>query len=197
MNALEKQFEHHFQVIKSRKFLEGGGLGNDVPFFISTFPPEYQTETDKLIDLLLKRLELDGISIRKINLFEICIDILEREGTLNDYLDYERKSEKIEFLNALNSELNVEEKLTPEVLKIMDGDDESILFITGVGAVYPVIRTHTILTNLQKLGREKPTILFFPGLYTFKDGRGSALDLFGRLNEDRYYRAFNLNDYSI
>ena len=59
MNALEKQFEHHFQVIKSRKFLEGGGLGNDVPFFISTFPPEYQTETDKLIDLLLKRLELD------------------------------------------------------------------------------------------------------------------------------------------
>ena len=79
----------------------------------------------------------------------------------------------------------------------MDGDDESILFITGVGAVYPVIRTHTILTNLQKLGREKPTILFFPGLYTFKDGRGSALDLFGRLNEDRYYRAFNLNDYSI
>ena len=95
-----------------------------------------------------------------------------KEGTLNDYLDYERKSEKIEFLNALNSELNVEEKLTPEVLKIMDGDDESILFITGVGAVYPVIRTHTILTNLQKLGREKPTILFFLGSIRLKMDEG-------------------------
>ena len=51
MNALEKQFEHHFQVIKSQKF--EGGLGNDVPFFISTFLQK-PTKTDKLIDLLLR-----------------------------------------------------------------------------------------------------------------------------------------------
>ena len=197
MNELEKQFDHHFQVILSSKFREGSGLGNEVPFFISTFPPEQQVEADKLSDLLTKRLKKEGVLVKTINLFKLCINLLEKDNTLNEYLEYELKSDKANFLNALNSELNVEEKLTPEILKIMEDDDESILFITGVGAVFPVVRTHTILTNLQRLGRKQPTILFFPGLYTFKDGRGSALDLFGKLNEDRYYRAFNLNDYKI
>ena len=69
MNDLEKQFEHHFQVISSSKFREGSGLGNEVPFFISTFPPEQQVEADKLSDLLTKRLKKEGVLVKTINLF--------------------------------------------------------------------------------------------------------------------------------
>ena len=52
MTELEKQFDHHFKVICSSQFQKGAGLGNEVPFFISTFPPEKQTEADKLIKIL-------------------------------------------------------------------------------------------------------------------------------------------------
>lgn len=197
MSALETQFNKHFEVLRSPSFLEGTGLGNEVPFFISTFQPGDQNEASKLIIKLQERLKLDGIPVMIINLFKLIINLLENEGVLEDFLEYEIKTEKNRFLQDLIADLDVEKKLTPAISKQISELEGSLLFITGVGAAYPLIRTHTILTNLQNLGRKEPTILFFPGLYTHKDGAGSALDLFGVLNEDRYYRAFHLNDYQI
>ena len=197
MSALETQFNKHFEVLRSPSFLEGTGLGNEVPFFISTFQPGDQNEASKLIIKLQERLKLDGIPVMIINLFKLIINLLENEGVLEDFLEYEIKTEKNRFLQDLIADLDVEKKLTPAISKLISELEGSLLFITGVGAAYPLIRTHTILTNLQNLGRKEPTILFFPGLYTHKDGAGSALDLFGVLNEDRYYRAFHLNDYQI
>jgi len=197
MSALETQFNKHFEVLCSPSFLEGTGLGNEVPFFISTFQPGDQNEASKLIIKLQERLKLDGIPVMIINLFKLIINLLENDGVLDDFLEYEIKTEKNRFLQDLIADLDVEKKLTPAISKQISELEGSLLFITGVGAAYPLIRTHTILTNLQNLGRKEPTILFFPGLYTHKDGAGSALDLFGKLNEDRYYRAFHLNDYQI
>ena len=167
-----------------------------MPFFISTFPPEKQIEADKLIKILKQRLQQNGTKVTLINLFELCIKLLEQDGVLEEYLKLEQTKHKTEFQQILNAELDVETKLAPVISMYLEGD-ETLLFITGVGAVYPVVRTHTILTNLQSLRREQPTLLFFPGKYNHKNGAGSALDLFGKLNEDRYYRAFNLNQYQI
>ena len=197
MSLLETQFDQHFEVLCSPGFLEGTGLGNEVPFFISTFRPEEQNEASKLIKKLQERLRLNGNQVIIINLFELIINLLEKEGVLDDFLEYEIKTEKNIFLQDLIGDLDVEKKLTPAISKQISEMERSLLFITGVGAAYPLIRTHTILTNLQNLGRKEPTILFFPGRYTHKDGAGSTLDLFGQLNEDRYYRAFHLNDYQI
>ena len=197
MSVLEKQFNQHFEVISSRRFREGAGLGNEVPFFISTFPAEKQNEASMLIDKLEKRLNLDGIPVMTIHLFQLCVKLLEDDGVLDEYLKHELKTDKKKFQQDLNADLDVENKLTPAISKQISELEGSLLFITGVGEAYPLIRTHTILTNLQNLGRIQPTILFFPGLYTHKSSTGSALDLFGKLNEDRYYRAFQLNDYQL
>jgi hypothetical protein len=197
MTKLEKQFNHHYEVLRSRLFQEGTGLGNEVPFFISTFSAEKQNEAEMLIGKLQERLQLDGTPVMIINLFQFCVKLLEADGVLEDYLEYELKTDKKKFQQDLNAELDVEKKLTPAISLQIAKEKGSLLFVTGVGAAYPLIRTHTILTNLQNLGRKQPTILFFPGRYTHKNGMGSALDLFGKLNEDRYYRAFHLNDYQI
>ena len=66
----------------------------------------------------------------------------------------------------------------------------TIMFM--VGEVFPYIRSHNVLNNLQKVAKEKPTVMFFPGVYTHSLEFGASLDLFGRLHEDRYYRAFNI-----
>ena len=197
MPLLETQFDQHFEVLCSPGFLKGTGLGNEVPFFISTFRPEEQNEASKLIKKLQERLKLNGTQVMIINLFELIINFLKNDGVLDDFLEHEVKTDKNRFLQDLIADLDVEKKLTPAISKQISEMEGSLLFITGVGAACPLIRTHTILTNLQNLGRKEPTILFFPGRYTHKDGSGSALDLFGQLNEDRYYRAFHLNDYQI
>jgi len=197
MNTLEKQFEHHFQVIRSQRFRDGIGLGNEVPFFISTFPAEDQVEADKLISFLHQRLLNEGIPIILINLFELCIDFLENEGVLEDYIEHEPNINKNNFLHDLGSELNIETNLTPKIMELVAKEPQSILFINGVGQVYPLIRTHSILSNLQTIARNQPTVLFFPGIYKQNKGVGSVLDLFGKLDEDRYYRAFSLNEHEI
>lgn len=54
------------------------------------------------------------------------------------------------------------------------------------------IRSHRVLNNLQVTAAAHPTVMFFPGVYTQSLEKGASLDLFGRLHDDKYYRAFNI-----
>ena len=79
----------------------------------------------------------------------------------------------------------------------MSDREFDILFLTGVGEVFPYLRSHTILNNLQSVATEKPTVLFFPGEYRHTIEEGSSLELFGLLRDDKYYRAFNIYHFQI
>jgi hypothetical protein len=76
-------------------------------------------------------------------------------------------------------------------------DDFQILFLTGIGEVYPYVRSHNVLNNLQRIAKDQPTLIFFPGRYSHSLEKGAALDLFSRLQDDRYYRAFNVYDREV
>ena len=39
--------------------------------------------------------------------------------------------------------------------------------------------------------------MFFPGTYTHERATGASLDLFSRLHDDKYYRAFNIFHYEV
>ncbi len=73
-----------------------------------------------------------------------------------------------------------------------DFDDFDIVFLTGIGEVFPYIRSHNVLNNLQSVVVGKPMLMFFPGRYEQSDTLGSSLVLFGRLKDDQYYRAKNI-----
>ncbi len=72
------------------------------------------------------------------------------------------------------------------------GAEYDVMFLLGVGEVFPFIRSHNVLNNLQSTAKEKPTVMFFPGDYTHSLESGASLELFGRLHDDKYYRAFNI-----
>ena len=69
-------------------------------------------------------------------------------------------------------------------------DGKSIVLITGVGKAFPIIRSHTILNNLQSIFRRTPVVMMYPGRYEIKNSM--TLRLFERLDDDNYYRAFPL-----
>ena len=69
-------------------------------------------------------------------------------------------------------------------------DGTKIIRITGVGKSYPIIRSHTILNNLQSIFRRNPVVMMYPGKYETK--KKMTLRLFDRLDDDNYYRAFPL-----
>jgi len=88
--------------------------------------------------------------------------------------------------------LDPETRLIPAIAEKMAHEEYDVMFITGVGEVFPYIRSHTVLNNLQSTAKDKPTVMFFPGEYTHSLEKGTSLDLFGRLHDDMYYRAFNI-----
>ena len=71
-------------------------------------------------------------------------------------------------------------------------EDYDVLFLCGIGEVFPYIRSHNVLNNLQSTAKDKPTVLFFPGEYRHSLAQGASLELFGLLHDDKYYRAFNI-----
>jgi hypothetical protein len=66
---------------------------------------------------------------------------------------------------------------------------DSIIFLTGIGKCYPILRSHKILNNLHQFIDDVPVIMFFPGRYD-----GQSLMLFSEIKDDNYYRAFNIID---
>ncbi|MBQ31844.1 MAG: hypothetical protein CL923_04720 [Deltaproteobacteria bacterium] len=197
MTNLQQQFENHYRVITSAGFLQRQGLANEVPFFISTFSADQQVEAEGLVNSLFMRLQTQGVDVLKIDLFELCLELLEQQGVLEDYLAMESQIKKADLKDALVGALSVQDKIAPAIARKLAEQNWKVLFLCGVGRAYPILRTHTVLSNLQSIVVSQPTVLFFPGRYTFVDGSGASLDLFGNLNEERYYRAFNLNNYQL
>jgi hypothetical protein len=189
---LEQKFEHLFEQISNPVFLKMESIGGEVPFYITTHQAKNQNQVRQLIPALIKKLEAKGVNVLEINLFDLSIEIIRQEDDLEDFFEEENESSKSEFLELMQSTLDVETELMPAIAKKLKAKPYDVLFLTGVGEVFPFIRSHTILNNLQSVAKNAPTVLFFPGKYS-----GLSLVLFNKLKDDNYYRAFNLDEINI
>lgn len=191
--------KHLLEIMSSQKFLEMKGLNNEVPFFIFPYSPQEQTEIEIMANNLVKQLSYKGIRVHNIDLYELSISILKNAGIFNIILENEPRLSKNQLLEDLQGALDPQNYLVPAIIDRIETTTPllDILFLTGVGKVYPYIRSHNILNNLQRFLTDHPTVLWFPGEYTYSPSTGSALKLFGVLSDNRYYRAFNLLDYKI
>lgn len=190
--SMQDRFQHLFTVISGQRFLNKQGLGNEVPFFICPFKPEEAMEMERLQHQLINRLEQDGVRILEINLYDISIEILKEREIWNQIVEMENSVSKEQLKELLQGVLDPEAHLVPAIAAKLASTDFEVLFLSGVGEVFPYIRSHNVLNNLQSTAKEKPTVMFFPGAYTHSLESGASLDLFGRLHDDKYYRAFNI-----
>lgn len=192
---LDQTFESLFEVIRSDRFLQRRGLGNDLPFFISAFHPSLQPRVDVLVPDLFNRLSKLGISVLLLDLYDLVVELLKKENRWDRLLEKEPLVPRDQFLDTMQNATDPERHLVPLIADKLATSRCDVLLLTGVGLVYPYLRSHQILDNLQKVTKQIPTVLFFPGDYTFIDGKGSHLKLFSALPDDRYYRAFNISDF--
>ena len=187
-----QEFENLYGILSSKRFLNKEGLGGELPFFIHSFPVQKQSEVDTSLQALVKRLQTEGIAVLEINLYKLCIDILKSENLFEQIITKENNIPKQRLMRILNAPLNVDSVLVPEIHKRLENINVRIVFLSGIGAAFPVIRSHTILNNLQTLGGDIPLVMFFPGTYN-----NISLTLFDKLKDENFYRALNLNDYKI
>ena len=192
MMNIKKRYDHLLAVISSERFLKKRGLGNELPFFICPYNPGEAVEVESRNAILKKKLASMRITIQEINLYDLSLDILRQRGRLEALLEIEPASSRDEILDFLRGALDPEERLVPAISELLRRDQHDVLFLTGVGEVYPYIRSHSVLNNLHAIAGDKPLVMFFPGEYRISPEEGASLDLFGRLHDDKYYRAFNI-----
>lgn len=190
-------YAHLKQVTASESFLSNQGLNNEVPFHICPYNPSIHADFSQLIHQLARYLEEQGIKVLSVDLYDLAIEILRQEDDWDWLIENEATMDKTEFKEELQSVLDVESVITPAISARMAETDFDVLFLTGVGEVFPYIRSHNILNNLQKTAKDKPTLMFFPGVYQHSLEKGASLNLFGRVSDDKYYRAFNILDRAI
>jgi hypothetical protein len=190
--SIAERFDRLYTVISSERFLQKQGLGNEVPFFICPFEPEEAVEMTRMAGQLASKLEINGIGVLDIDLYDLSIDLLKAREIWDRVLEIEPTVPKARLKELLQGVLDPENHLIPAIAERMQASSFDVMFITGVGEVFPYIRSHSVLNNLQSTAEEQPTVMFFPGEYTHTLEGGASLDLFGRLHDDRYYRAFNI-----
>ena len=191
------RFEHLLKIIGSERFLQQEGIGNEVPFFIAPFKVSESAEMEQAVKQLVTKLRQSGVEVLHVNLYDLIVDMLHNETNDWDWcIENETKHSKTQMLEYLRGVVG-SEKVVEAISKKMESNDFSVMFLDGVGHVFPFIRSHNILNTLQKSAKSQPTLMFFPGEYSHSLEKGASLDLFGRLHDDKYYRAFNIYDREI
>lgn len=187
--TLEERLNQIIPRITSRDFLDSKGLGNEIGFWIFDYPPERELEVrDFLNNTILPALPKLAPSIRAqtVNLLSLVSGLLEERNLLDKAIQMQQSKGDDSALAALRSVLK-EDKLAQKISEQFDVANLDLLMVTGVGAVYPMLRTHTLLSALHPIMGKTPLLMFFPGKYD-----GHSLRLFNILAEDHYYRAFRL-----
>lgn len=190
--TLPEQEEHLFAVLSGRRFLRMEGLSNEVPFFIYPYPPENALPVAAAKKRVKNRLAGAGVTVFEINLYDLSVELLKERNVWGRVLAIEPDQDKDDFREMLQGMLDPQLHIAPAIRDRLAQQDFDIFFLTGIGEVFPYIRSHNVLNNLQSVVTGKPMLMFFPGSYEQSDALGSSLVLFGRLKDDQYYRAKNI-----
>lgn len=188
MATLNERLRRISERIKENKFIDGRGLGNEISFYIFDYDPKDELEVREHIISLHKEFK-DGLYNRRIiefDLYEMLIEITEEKKIFQRIPEMEEKQGKDALFRAMTTFAKPDIFLNKIREKM---EDHNVVFITGVGKVYPFVRSHNILNNLQEILDKTPVVMFFPGEYD-----GQSLQLFNKFKDDNYYRAFQLVD---
>ncbi|MBB6451054.1 hypothetical protein HNR44_003048 [Geomicrobium halophilum] len=182
---INKRFDQLTEALQHPNFGRPSGKGNEVGFHIFDYDPKDEWLVRDHVQWIKDRFSLP---VKEFDLWEVTIDILKSKGFLEKSFEIEKRDGSERVYAAIKSTLRLatkEDLIRKYVRDHIQPDD--IVFITGVGRVYPLVRAHTVLNNLQGVLEKNTLVMFYPGTYN-----GGTLQLFNTLLDDNYYRAFQI-----
>jgi len=188
MAPIHRRLDQIIPKMREGKFIDGRGLGNEISFYVFDYDPKDELIVRDYLKHIKKEFSYEG-SDRKVIEFDLYKMLLE-EAKEKKIFDRIFDIEKRQGQSALSKAMLNFTKPSLFINKIkQELGEHNVVLITGVGKVYPFIRSHTILNNLQEVLDKIPVVMFYPGHYS-----GQSLQLFSKFKDDNYYRAFRLVD---
>ena len=190
MMTLAERLDKAEELIHKPSFRENKGLGNEVGYYIFDYPADQEMYVRERVEYIRKTSENSDNDFKVVvfDLYDIVIDILNKKGYLEKCFEFEKAKGFDRVTKSISNMLRITSSDSLIVNYIRKNTpDKAVVFITGIGKCYPILRSHTVLNNLHKVIDDVPVVLFYPGNYD-----GQELVLFGEIKDDNYYRAFKL-----
>lgn len=184
MSNIEERLDKVRELIQEPEFLEGRGLSNEVNIRIFCYNPE----DEMVVRHFVQQLEVDyslSCQLRVCNLYHTFLSICEDMHITDAISDIEKEDGSIYLLNQLHSAIDKDEFI--KKIQFEPHEYGNVLMLTGVGEVFPFMRSHSLLEALQPYFSDIPILVMYPGEFD-----GHHLKLFNRLQPNDYYRAFNV-----
>lgn len=171
-------------------FRTGRGTANEVNFWIFDYDAEDEMAVRDYVKGLNKRVNgmYEEVRIVCFDLYKLMLDVLREKNYMDKVIKMEESKGSEAIINPIKRTLRLTLDDDQIIKRITENlvPERDIIFLTGVGKAWPIIRSHTILNNMHSRVDKNPLVMFFPGEYT------NELKLFGEITDDNYYRAFRL-----
>lgn len=190
MADLVERLDKMEEAIKKPSFRQSSGKANEVNYWVFDYPPEYELEVRERIKYMQKKNAKGGEEFELVvfDLYDIIIDFLQENDFLESCFNFEKKKGLDRITKAVSNSMKINDDDSYIVQYIRNNTpDNAVVFLTGVGKCFPILRSHKVLNNLHQAFVKAPVVMFFPGVYNEQE-----LILFGEIKDDNYYRAFKL-----
>jgi len=190
MMTLNKRLDLIEPKILDKSFRTGRGTANEINFWIFDYDPADEMAVRAHVSYLEQRInnQYDDVRIVQFDLYKLILNVLREKNYLDKVMQMEQAKTSHAIINPIKKTLRLTLDGDLIIGKITESimPERDIIFLTGVGKAWPIIRSHTVLNNLHSKIDRNPLVMFFPGDYT------NELRLFGEITDDNYYRAFKL-----
>ena len=190
MADLNERLDQMEDAIRKPSFRQSSGRANEVNYWIFDYPPEKELEVRERIKYMQNKNAKGGeeFDLVVFDLYDIIIDFLENNGFMDECYKFEQKKGLERITKAVSNSMKINDDDSYIVQYIKDNTPvNAVVFLTGVGKCFPILRSHKVLNNLHQAFVRVPVVMFFPGVYNEQE-----LILFGEIKDDNYYRAFKL-----
>lgn len=184
MTTIMQQLDKIKDRISDPNFLANKGLSFEVGIHVFTYAPEHELIVRDYINRLVHT-PSDDFRIIQCDMYKIFLEILEEKRVLSTVPGLEEKKGK-DYLLAQLQKVATQEAFLAK-MKYEPHQPGDVMILTGIGNVYPFMRSHKMLDSMQQVFADIPILMFYPGEFT-----GQSLTLFNKFHDGNYYRAFNL-----
>ena len=175
--------------INQPEFMKSGGAANEINYYIFDYDPQDELAVRDYVDELAGRYQAGSgpFSVTVFDLFEVLLRFLKENDYLEMTYDFENRRGLGYATDAIVKALGLSQNNQLVKHIVQNTPPNAVVFLTGVGKCYPVLRSHNIINNLQQAMDTVPVVLFYPGTY-----ENFSLKLFGTLSDGNHYRALPL-----
>jgi len=185
MSDIKQELDKIKERISDANFLANKGLSNEVGIHVFRYAPQHEL----IVRDYIARLVADSSDVYRVielDMYKILLEILDEKRVIAKVPGLEEKKGK-DYLLAQLQKIATPEVFLAKMKYAPHERNKDVAFLTGVGKVYPFMRSHKMLNSMQQAFTDIPIVMFYPGTFN-----GQSLNLFEKFYDGNYYRAFDL-----